>query len=257
MENGKVYVVHNDWIQNPEAEEGTMTYKIGITASSVDYRLYGLGLKMPSEFECDFAYEFDSEKYKKVEQTLHKILSMSNVGGEWFDLDADSKEGVREVCEMAGGKLVTDEVEKKIEEAEESGEETEINPVLGKIVERWNAVSDMKTDFNRPLVRYIRIPEIGKGGRRTVYRFQIKNRKLFIGLRCSGQGMDFPAIKILFSETTQINGRTFKGTIHDEHGVGVLETGVPLTMPVDEVIAIMKSLIDATKEKIVSGWVKE
>lgn len=110
MESGKVYVVHNDWIKNPDAGEGTMTYKIGLTTDSVNKRYYGLGLQMPGKFKCDFAYEFDSEKYKKVEKTLHKMLSKLNVGGEWFDLDADTLDGIQEVCEMAGGKRIQDEI---------------------------------------------------------------------------------------------------------------------------------------------------
>jgi len=115
MGTGIVYVVHNDWIQNPEAVEGFMTYKIGITADSVSNRYYGLGLKMPSEFECDFAYEFDSERHKEVETALHKLLNQSNVGGEWFDLSDDTLDGVRSICELAGGILITDTVEKEIE----------------------------------------------------------------------------------------------------------------------------------------------
>ncbi|GBU22984.1 hypothetical protein R80B4_02897 [Fibrobacteres bacterium R8-0-B4] len=122
MGSGKVYVVHNDWIQNPDAEDGYMTYKIGMTTDSVSNRYYGLGLKMPSEFECDFAYEFDSEKYKDVEKALHKILNESNVGGEWFDLSDNTLDGVQSICKLAGGKLITDAVESKIAEEEELDE---------------------------------------------------------------------------------------------------------------------------------------
>jgi len=40
MEAGKVYVVHNSWIKNPQTEK--MPYKIGTTKASVEDRYYGL-----------------------------------------------------------------------------------------------------------------------------------------------------------------------------------------------------------------------
>jgi hypothetical protein len=83
METGKVYVVHNEWIQDPET--GEMPYKIGITKNKVEDRYYGLGLKMPGEFTCDFAYEF-VEKFPQVEKSLHSILNKLNVNGEWFNI---------------------------------------------------------------------------------------------------------------------------------------------------------------------------
>jgi len=127
MESGLVYVVHNDWIQNPNAKEGCKTYKIGITAGSVEDRYYGLGLKMPSEFKCDFAYRFNSEQYKKVETTLHNLLNQTNVGGEWFDLNRIALNGVHEVCKQNGGELITDAIEDEIEgEKKQDRESTKV-----------------------------------------------------------------------------------------------------------------------------------
>jgi hypothetical protein len=122
MGSGIVYVVHNNWIQNPDAKEGDKTYKIGITAGSVEDRYYGLDLKMPSKFICDFAYKFDSEQYRKVETTLHNLLNKQNVGGEWFDLNETALKGIRSTCEGHGGILDTDNINEKIagEDADES-----------------------------------------------------------------------------------------------------------------------------------------
>jgi len=114
MGNGKVYVVHNNWIQNPDAKNGCKTYKIGITTESVSKRYYGLGLKMPSEFVCDFAYEFNNQQYIVVEKTLHNILNRLNVGGEWYDLNNDTLVGIHDVCTQNGGKLITNAIGKVI-----------------------------------------------------------------------------------------------------------------------------------------------
>jgi len=113
--SGLVYVVHNNGILIPKAKY--RTYKIGSTASSVSDRYYGLGLKMPGEFVCDFAYKFDSE-YKKVEDMLHTILNQSNPkeSGEWFDLNKETLTGIKLVCERCGGKLDTDTVKKILKE---------------------------------------------------------------------------------------------------------------------------------------------
>jgi hypothetical protein len=114
MGRGLVYVVHNDWIQNPDIKKGYRTYKIGITTVSVSNRYYGLGLKMPSEFVCDFSYKFDSEQYKEVEKRLKKILNQSNVGGEWYDLNNDTLNVVHSICKDNGGKLITNAVDGEI-----------------------------------------------------------------------------------------------------------------------------------------------
>jgi len=61
---GKLYVIHNEWIKKPKT--GEMPYKIGITKNTVKERYYGLDLKMPGDFECDFAYEFDRKNGNKL-----------------------------------------------------------------------------------------------------------------------------------------------------------------------------------------------
>jgi len=111
MVTGKVYVVHNEWIQNPKT--GKMPYKIGITMNSIEHRYYGLGLKMPGEFICDFAYEF-ADSYSKVEKALHNMLNILNINGEWFNVNQEALEGIQNICELAGGKLITEKITEEI-----------------------------------------------------------------------------------------------------------------------------------------------
>lgn len=108
METGKVYVVHNDWIRDPD--NNNKPYKIGITKNTVSDRYYGLGLKMPGVFVCDFAYEL-GENYAKVETALHDILNKLRVNGEWFNADENTLSGIQSMCELLGGRLVEEEVD--------------------------------------------------------------------------------------------------------------------------------------------------
>jgi len=122
MENGKtgiLYVVQNTWITNPETRE--TPYKIGITQNSVEKRYRGLGLKMPGVFNCKFAYEFDENRYKKVEEIMHSLFDASRINGEWFCLNDKQLYGIKEACLQFGGKLRTEETEEEIEKA--TGEE--------------------------------------------------------------------------------------------------------------------------------------
>ena len=76
---------------------------------------------MPGEFICDFAYEF-TDKYSEVEEDLHNIFNQLRVNGEWFNINSDALKGIRSICEKAGGKLITEEVEDEIIEATSDGE---------------------------------------------------------------------------------------------------------------------------------------
>ena len=133
MESGKVYVVHNNWIKKPETND--IPYKIGITKKTVGKRFYGLGLKFPGEFICDFAYEF-SEKYSEVEKTLHDMLNTMNVNGEWFVINPKTLNGIRKVCELYGGKEITDLVEKEIKK--QPAEKKEMDKNFKAIIDKWN-----------------------------------------------------------------------------------------------------------------------
>jgi hypothetical protein len=145
MGSGIVYVVHNNWIQNPDAKKGCKTYKIGITTKSVSARYYGLDLKMPSEFVCDFAYKFDNEQYIAVEKKLHKILNQLNVGGEWYDLNDDTLDGVHDVCKQNGGELITDAIEKEITGEKRQG---------GESPKRLSGIKSLRKEYWTYLVEY-------------------------------------------------------------------------------------------------------
>jgi hypothetical protein len=83
MGTGILHVVFNRWIRNQETNE--MPYKIGITKYSVHDRYYGLGLKMPGNFEALFAYQF--EDCSKAEQLIHGMLNKYRKNGEWFNIN--------------------------------------------------------------------------------------------------------------------------------------------------------------------------
>ena len=117
MESGILYVVFNKWIKSPET--GEMPYKIGITKKSVKERYYGLGLKMPGEFETVFAYQL--EDCAKAEKSIQGILDKHRVNGEWFSIDEKILELIKSICEtIMGGILVTDEFDDEIKIATES-----------------------------------------------------------------------------------------------------------------------------------------
>ena len=134
MEPGIVYVVFNRWIRDPETNE--MPYKIGITRNSVYDRYYGLGLKMPGKFEALFAYQFDD--CRKAEQLIHGVLDKFCANGEWFTIRQKELDLVKEICNVMGGVLVTDEVANEIEtetQAKESIEPVEIKAVASPTAE--------------------------------------------------------------------------------------------------------------------------
>jgi hypothetical protein len=110
MESGILYVVYNKWIRDPETNE--MPYKIGITKTSIEDRYYGLGLKMPGNFETLFAYKIMD--YAKAEQLLHGIFKKYCVNGEWFKLCEKELDLIKANCEIMGGELVTDEINNEI-----------------------------------------------------------------------------------------------------------------------------------------------
>jgi len=113
VETGLLYVVYNEWICNPDS--GEMPYKIGITTGTVENRYYGLGLKMPGEFICNFAYEFSENSLKEIEDFLQKLFKNERINGEWFSINNEQLFAIKAVCEKKGGKLVTERTECEIE----------------------------------------------------------------------------------------------------------------------------------------------
>jgi len=110
MDTGILYVVFNKWITDPDS--GLMPYKIGITRKTVDDRYYGLGLLMPGKFETLFAYNIID--LSKAEQSIHTILTNNRVNGEWFILNQDDIDLIKNICERMNGKIVTNIIENEI-----------------------------------------------------------------------------------------------------------------------------------------------
>ena len=246
MESGQVYIVHNDWIQNPET--GDIPYKIGITKKAVKNRYYDLGLKMPGEFICDFAYEF-SNNYELVEKVLHSMLNQLKVNGEWFNINEEALDGIKNVCEMLGGRLITENVEDEIEEITGG----DINPDLEKIVNCWNQSSDMKAVGRSPYWRSIRIPGINTG---LHYSFTIRNsQEMSIDLGCWTKM--YSNMDIILKEydgyivnncqfiyrppNNQEKRRDWKGSVRT----------IILLNEVDKIIETMKLFIEQTKDRII------
>ncbi|MDR1286185.1 MAG: GIY-YIG nuclease family protein [Treponema sp.] len=123
MDSGLLYVVYNEWIRDPETNE--MPYKIGITKNSVEDRYYGLGLKMPGEFNTLFAYKFSD--CKSIEQIVHGMLNQLCVNGEWFNVNEAALDSIQESCKLMGGELVTENFENEIETVTGSKDSTHYN----------------------------------------------------------------------------------------------------------------------------------
>jgi hypothetical protein len=144
METGILYVVFNKWINNPETHE--TPYKIGITKNSVDDRYYGLGLKMPGEFETLFAYKI--KDYAEAEKSIQGIFRKFCVNGEWFKLNQKEIDLIKANCETMGGILVTDEIKNEIKN--ETEDENIVEIATGGIIE---LLPDKET-FRKKLLKY-------------------------------------------------------------------------------------------------------
>ena len=121
MDSGLLYVVYNEWIRDPNTN--IMPYKIGITKNTVEERYYGLGLKMPGEFETLFAYKFSD--YRNVEKIVQGMLNQLCVNGEWYNVNKMTLDSIQESCKQMGGELVTEKIETEIEEVTESKDYTQ------------------------------------------------------------------------------------------------------------------------------------
>jgi len=249
MDIGKVYVVHNEWVQNPKT--GEMPYKIGITKNSVENRYYGLGLKMPGEFVCDFAYEF-GETYSKVENALHKMLNPLNVNGEWFNVNEETLDGIHDICELAGGKLITEEIEEEIEKATGN----EINHDLKKIIDEWNKISDTKAMGRSQKWRNIYISGIKTG---VHYQFRIRNsREISIQLGCWTKAYNnFDQILKSFNGL-EVNGHIFeylppsKQREKNNGWKGRIRAILSIN-EINDIIDSMNKFIELTRDKIINA----
>ena len=84
--------------------EKTSLYKIGITSKSVEKRAKKLQTGNPLKIKIENTYE--SDFYRQIESTMHKMLKHKKyveedfdyIKGEWFILDNDDVRGFVEKC---------------------------------------------------------------------------------------------------------------------------------------------------------------
>ena len=121
MTGGIIYGVCNNWIRHPETNE--MPYKIGYTTQTVGKRYYGFvpGIRglMPGNFETLFAYKFDD--CEEAEKMIHGFIDDKKIKGEWFHIHQKELNDLKEKCEIMGGRLVTDEIKREIENQTQIG----------------------------------------------------------------------------------------------------------------------------------------
>lgn len=82
QEQGTVYLLKSDY-----------GYKIG-KSSNLDGRLKNFGIKLPFEWECIFSRVHIN--YHTVEKNLHKHFRSKNINGEWFNLNEDDIEFIKQ-----------------------------------------------------------------------------------------------------------------------------------------------------------------
>ena len=209
---------------------------------------------MPGEFICDFAYEF-GENYSHVESTLHNMLNQLNVNGEWFKINKDALDGIQNICSLAGGKIITTQIENEILiEIKRRKRERNI-PVyerFDQIIEKWNALSELKAEGKAKKRKIIRIPEIKSS---IYYLFRLRNKnEISIELGCftkkypnfdnllnSFDGINIKGYIFNYPDLTKREFRNgYKGKLRTI--ISLSETGLS--------IEIMKELIKITIEKV-------
>jgi hypothetical protein len=209
---GKLYVVHNECIIDPKT--GDMPYKIGITKNTIKERFSNF--KMPSEFVCDVAYEFDDELYKKLEKRIHGLLNLQRLNGEWFICDDKILDNIEKLCKDFNGKLVVDEIEKEIlDETEERDDDDDIFLLVQKKVETMVSTLTKKYNIefyekNSDKLNIVRI-ENNLGARLECNIYHPYNRRVDLEFICRNTH-ELPEIKNFMRELngSSINGHRFK-----------------------------------------------
>ena len=201
MDAGIVYVVFNKWICNPETNE--MPYKIGFTMKSVEERYYGLGLKMPGEFETLFAYKFDN--CKEAENLLHDILDKKRVRGEWFSIDQNELDIVKSNCEKMGGVLVTDEIGSEIL-IETETDDISIEVLLKKIgmktfVEYYNELKNVSSQEVKQCMEL-----------RDNFTNHSRDTKVSTGKKIFRENLNIQALEII-SKSNRVDEKTKKDAL--------------------------------------------
>jgi len=211
---GTIYVVHNEWIKDPET--GDMPYKIGITKNKVESRFHGLGLKMPGEFECDFAYEFDDEKlHAKLEKRIHGLLDLQRLNGEWFICNDTVLNTIEEFCKDFKGKQIIEETENdnpdEIEEEDSDNiflQAQERIEIMISILTKEHNVQFYRRSNNK--LNVVRI-ENKFNARLECNIYHPYNRRVDLEFICRSSHK-FPEIKNFIKELdgSNINGNIFK-----------------------------------------------
>jgi len=186
MESGILYVIFNEWIRDPETDE--MPYKIGITKDSIENRYYGLGIKMPGEFETLFAYKISD--YTKAEQTIHYFYDEFRINGEWFNLSENELNIIKEKCEEMDGILMTDEISNEIETEVNYDSRTleEIIRTIGMktFVQYYHK---LKNDKPKEIIQYMKLHE--------KYEINSIRNKVSTGKRIFRENLEIQALEII------------------------------------------------------------
>jgi len=207
---GKLYVVHNEWIRNPET--GKMPYKIGITKNTIKNRFRGF--KMPAEFECDFAYEFNDKKFnKQLEKSFQDLLNLQRINGEWFVCNDKTLNAIADLCENLGGILV--DVIENFNETEEVKDNDSIfllaqekmETILSTLTKKY------KLQFRRKDNRKLNVISIPNkfGAKLECNIYHPYNKRIDLEFICR-DGYKFPEIKNFMKKLngSNINGHKFK-----------------------------------------------
>jgi len=141
---GILYVIFNKWVNNPETKE--MPYKIGITSGTVEDRYYGLGLKMPGEFETLYAYLL--ENYRQAEKFFHNIFELYQLKGEWFNLTQDQLNFFKSGCEQMKGIDVKNKIEIEKEPIQKSKENNKKCGKTDSTLSENNIFAEDKNELN-------------------------------------------------------------------------------------------------------------
>jgi hypothetical protein len=134
------------------------------------------------------------------------------------------------------------------------GGTNDIHPYLGRIEQCWNNASIKKLVGTSPLIRRVHLPAVRRG---LCYRFEIfPADKLAIELYCHTS--KYPVLIDVFSgfNNLEIMGHIFNYTILSGKTGSCsarVRTIVTMTTDVADVVEIMKSLIEATKGKIIEA----
>jgi hypothetical protein len=165
-------------------------------------------------------------------------------------LDKDTLEGIRKICELAGGKKITEIIETEIKEIINE----KINPNFNEIIEKWNKYSEIKTVGESINRRNIYLSGINKG---VHYQFKIRNSKtISVLLGCfTKQYSNFDKTLKSF-ENIEINGHIFiypplTNKEKNNGWKGKIKTDISI-MEIDDIINTMEKLIERTKDVLIN-----